>query len=494
VTEALLASMLERTSFALSGPLELACSGGPDSSALAVLGAATGRQVTLHHVDHGLRPGSAAEPLVVKELADRLGAGFVSHVVELEPGGNLEARARSARRAVLPEAAATGHTMDDQAETLLLNLLRGAGLDGLAAMAPGPVHPLLELRRAELVELLDALGIVPVVDESNEDPAFLRNRVRRELLPQLAALSGRDPVPLLARTARSARRDLRLLELLSLEQLPDPGDVAALRSADPALGDRALRRWLREARAQQGEAHPPSSAELERLRAVIDGDAVATELAGGLRISRRAGRLRLEPGSGRLSPVDEAALPDAAPAWAAQDLGEVLVTAKQIQDRVADLGARISGDYSTDAAPLLVGVLKGAMHFISDLAQAIELPIDVDFMAVSSYGSATKTSGIVRIVKDLDIDLSGRHVLVVEDIIDSGLTLNYLRKYLSARGASSIEVCALLVKEGAMKVSQDIRYVGFEIPNSFVVGYGLDVAERYRNLDAIYSFIGEDAG
>ena len=494
MSEALVAVLLERTSFAEQGTLELACSGGPDSSALAVLAAATGRPVTLHHVDHGLRPGSAGEALVVKELADRLGAGFVAHVVELELGGNLEARARKARRAVLPLGVATGHTRDDQAETLLLNLLRGAGLDGLAAMAPGAAHPLLELRRAELEALLDELGIVPVLDPSNRDPAFLRNRVRHELLPQLALLSGRDPVPLLARTARSARRDLSLLELLSLEQLPDPQDLAALRRAAPALGDRALRRWLREVRADSGESHPPSAAELDRLRAVIDGEVVATELAGGLRVDRRAGRLRLEPASGRLSPVNEAALPDAAPAWAAQDLGEVLVSAAEIQGRVAALGAQISVDYPLDDAPLLVGVLKGAMHFISDLAQAIELPIDVDFMAVSSYGSATKTSGIVRIVKDLDIDLTGRHVLVVEDIIDSGLTLNYLRKYLSARGATSIEVCALLVKEGAMKVSQDIRYVGFEIPNSFVVGYGLDVAERYRNLDAIYAFVGEDAG
>ena len=186
------------------------------------------------------------------------------------------------------------------------------------------------------------------------------------------------------------------------------------------------------------------------------------------------------------------ALDHLAPAWASHDLGDVVVSAEQITTRVSELGVQITSDYADDA-PLLVGVLKGAMHFISDLSRCIQLPVDVDFMAVSSYGSATKTSGIVRIVKDLDIDLTGRHVLVVEDIIDSGLTLNYLRRYLDARGAASIEVCALLVKEGALNVATDIRYVGFEIPKTFVVGYGLDVNERYRNLDSIFTYTGNES-
>jgi hypoxanthine phosphoribosyltransferase len=136
-------------------------------------------------------------------------------------------------------------------------------------------------------------------------------------------------------------------------------------------------------------------------------------------------------------------------------------------------------------------VLKGAFVFMSDLARHIRLPVEFDFMAVSSYGSATKTSGVVRIVKDLDLDLTGRHVLVVEDIVDSGLTLAYLRKNLLARGPASVEVCALLVKEGLQKVDPDLKYVGFKIPPEFVVGYGLDVGERYRNLPYISTFVGE---
>jgi hypoxanthine phosphoribosyltransferase len=162
-------------------------------------------------------------------------------------------------------------------------------------------------------------------------------------------------------------------------------------------------------------------------------------------------------------------------------LGEVVVTEDQLQARIVELGAEITRDYR-GKAPLLVGVLKGAFLFMADLARAIDLPIEFDFMAVSSYGSSTKTSGVVRIVKDLDLDLAGRDVIIVEDIVDSGLTLSYLRRNLVARHPGSVEVCALLVKTGLQREPQDLRYVGFEIPPEFVVGYGLDVAERYRNL------------
>jgi hypoxanthine phosphoribosyltransferase len=176
--------------------------------------------------------------------------------------------------------------------------------------------------------------------------------------------------------------------------------------------------------------------------------------------------------------------------WAQRELGDVIVSPAELQDRVKVLGAEITKDYADDP-PLLVGVLKGAMSFMSDLMRAIELPVDVDFMAVSSYGASTKSSGVVRIVKDLDAELEGRRVLIVEDVVDSGLTLNYLRKYLGARKPASLDVCALLLKEGEQRVEQELKYVGFSIPSDFVVGYGLDVNERYRNLDGIYVFTGE---
>jgi len=173
------------------------------------------------------------------------------------------------------------------------------------------------------------------------------------------------------------------------------------------------------------------------------------------------------------------------------ELGRVIVSEDDLQGRVAALGKEITADYA-ERPPLLVGVLKGAFLFMSDLARHIDLPVELDFMAVSSYGSATKTSGVVRIIKDLDTDLTDRHVLIVEDIVDSGLTLAYLRKNLAARNPATLEVCSLLVKEGLQKGDPDLRYVGFRIPPVFVVGYGLDVNERYRNLPYVCEYAEPD--
>jgi hypoxanthine phosphoribosyltransferase len=163
------------------------------------------------------------------------------------------------------------------------------------------------------------------------------------------------------------------------------------------------------------------------------------------------------------------------------DIGEVLVQKDALENRVRQLGAEISRDYE-GRNPLLVGVLKGAVFFLSDLMRRIEFPCEVDFMAVASYGSSTDSSGVVRILKDLDATIEGRDVLIVEDIVDSGLTLQYLLRSLGAREPASVEVCALLVKPERRKVDLPIRYVGFEIPNRFAIGYGLDHAERHRNL------------
>jgi hypoxanthine phosphoribosyltransferase len=162
-------------------------------------------------------------------------------------------------------------------------------------------------------------------------------------------------------------------------------------------------------------------------------------------------------------------------------IGEILVQADDLSARVRELGEEISGDYAGRDL-LMVGVLKGAVFFLSDLMRHITSPCEVDFMAVASYGSSTDSSGVVRILKDLDIPIEGREVLIVEDIVDSGLTLSYLLRTLNARNPRSLEVCALLTKPERRKVELPIRYVGFEIPNRFAIGYGLDHAERYRNL------------
>jgi tRNA(Ile)-lysidine synthase len=491
--------------------------------ALLVLAVAAGCRVTAVHVDHGLRAGSAAESEVVGSAAERLGAAFRSERVTVDPGPNLEARARAARLAVLPPDAATGHTMDDQAETVLINLLRGAAGDGLAGMRPGPHHPLLGLRRAETRAVCGAMGLEWVRDPSNDDPRHLRNRVRHELLPLCEALARRDPVPVLARQAALLRSESSLLDALAAEAVPDPADARAVASAPPPLARRALRSWLRVSggptrpaegtpptNLDGGGGYPPSSAAVDRVLAVAAGQAAGTELEGGRRVRRSAGRLFVEPvpgsdgpetqvgaqtdrgaASDKVWPVQTEAAGLVAPEWAVPSVGPVVVSAEAIAERVKELGQRVTADYADDP-PILVGVLKGAMTFMSDLCRVIELPVDLDFMAVSSYGSATRTSGVVRIVKDLDAEITDRRVLVVEDIIDSGLTLNYLRKYLNARSPASVDVCALLVKEGQQRVHLDLRYVGFTIPSEFVVGYGLDVGERYRNLAGVHSYLGTD--
>ena len=164
-----------------------------------------------------------------------------------------------------------------------------------------------------------------------------------------------------------------------------------------------------------------------------------------------------------------------------EDIEKVLISSQEIQAKLQETAERIDADYS-DRRVLLVGVLKGAFIVMADLARYLTVPVEFDFMAVSSYGSATQTSGVVRILKDLDLDIAGRHVLVVEDIVDSGLTLNYLLRNLKARGPASLEIMTLLSKPDQIRVELPIRYHGFAVPNVFVVGYGLDYAERYRHL------------
>lgn len=168
----------------------------------------------------------------------------------------------------------------------------------------------------------------------------------------------------------------------------------------------------------------------------------------------------------------------------ADDLAGTLYTEEQIQDKIAELAARIDADYAGEKL-LLVGVLKGAVMVMADLARALTLPVEMDWMAVSSYGSGTKSSGVVRILKDLDTDLNGRHVLIVEDIIDTGLTLSWLITNLRSRGPASVEIATLLRKPDAQQMEVEVKYVGFDIPNAFVVGYGLDYNEHYRNLRCI---------
>lgn len=285
--------LLERCTFPEAGShLHAAVSGGADSTALLVLACAAGCRVTAHHVDHGLRPESAAEGDVVASLCDRFGAAFVAHQVAVEPGSNLEERARIARYSVLPDQVATGHTLDDRAETMLINLVRGAGRGGLSPHTDRTRHPIIALRRAETVELCDALGCAVVHDPSNADPAHLRNRIRSEVLPLLDAVAGRDVAAVLDRQAERLADEDRLLDRLADEL--DPTDAKALAAADPALARRAIRNWIMRTWSR---GHPPGGGSVERVLEVARGSAVSTQIEGGQRVHRSAQRLTLEPPS-----------------------------------------------------------------------------------------------------------------------------------------------------------------------------------------------------
>ncbi len=280
-SELVRARVLPRCRFPRPGSaVTCAVSGGADSLALLLLAVDAGLDVTAIHVDHGLRPGSAAEAGLVEQVAARVGARFRSERVEVPPGGNLEARARSARRAVLPSGTLFGHTADDQAETVLLALLRGAGLDGLRGM-PLEGHPLLDVRRSETAAICDEAGVVPLRDPSNDDHRFRRNRVRHELVPLLDAIAERDVTPLLARMARLVLDDVELLDELAAGL--DPTDALALSAAPVPVARRALRRWLR---AFDAECHPPDAAAVERVLAVARGETRAAQVSGGIEIRR----------------------------------------------------------------------------------------------------------------------------------------------------------------------------------------------------------------
>lgn len=285
----LLDVLLSRCDFPPAGtPVTCGVSGGADSLALLALATAAGCEVSAVHVDHGLRAGSADDATVVEEAAARFGAEVRVVRVDVAPGPNLEARARAARYAALGVGALTGHTADDQAETVLLNLLRGAGLDGLAGFDPAR-RPIRNLRRHETVALCAGLGMVPVVDPSNSDPVHRRNRIRHELLPLLDAIGERDVAAVLARQSDLLRDDAALLD--DLASAIDPTDARALAAAPSPLARRAVRAWLRHG----PEQHPPDAAAVERVLAVARGEAVACEVGRGRSVRRRAGRLALVP-------------------------------------------------------------------------------------------------------------------------------------------------------------------------------------------------------
>lgn len=281
----LIGELLCRCTFPPAGTqADLAVSGGADSLALLVLAHAHGLHVTAHHVDHGIRDDSSLDAHVVRQAADRLDVPVIVHRIQVPPGANLEARARDARFSALPPFVLTGHTADDRAETVLINLLRGAGARGLSAMGPSPSRPLLALRRSETRELCRTLGLTPVDDATNDDPRFVRNRVRAEMLPLAADISNRDPVPLIVRTASVLGDDDALLDELS--RTIDPTNATELARAPLPLARRAVRRWL-------ADPHPPDASTIERVLEVARGARLACDIGENREIRRSKQQLRV---------------------------------------------------------------------------------------------------------------------------------------------------------------------------------------------------------
>lgn len=297
-SDAVLDALLRRCRFPPpdEGPVVLAVSGGADSLALLVLAARAGLSARVVHIDHGLRGADTArgEWALVEQAARRFAVASELVRIDLDDGPNLEARARAARYAALPPDVLTGHTADDQAETILLALLRGSGLSGLSGMDPDgrPRRPLLALRRSETELVCRLAGLAWADDASNDDPRHRRNRVRRELVPLLDELADRDVTALLVRQAGLLREEDRFLD--ELAATIDPTDVRSLAGAPKVLARRALRRWLAPALG----GYPPDQASVERVLQVVEGHAVACELPGGVRVSRSAMRLSVAASAG----------------------------------------------------------------------------------------------------------------------------------------------------------------------------------------------------
>ncbi|SNQ46926.1 tRNA(Ile)-lysidine synthase [Frankia canadensis] len=518
-----------------------ACSGGPDSLALAAALAFVAPRRALRGgllvVDHGWDDGSAARAQDVAEAGRALGLRpaevLVAHTAR------SEGAARDARRAVLLGAAERlgaaavllGHTLDDQAETVLLRLARGAGARSLGGMRPADGvlrRPLLGLRRADTRAACRALGLSAWDDPTNSDRAFARARVRHSVLPLLEAELGPGIAESLARGADLLRADADALDATAAASYgaaaatigPVGGEISfevpALAAMPAAIRGRVLRRaaldvgasasalraehvWAVEELVTRWRGQKPvplPSGVLARRWAgqiTLTGPAEVSRPLGATagRVPQAAGRPHPEPASmeeehqvtqaATTTPDTGGPRGDAPAASPHPDIDEVLVTADEIAAKIRELAARVDADYAGREI-LLVGVLKGAVMVMADLSRALSVPLTMEFMAVSSYGSSTSSSGVVRILKDLDRSIEGRDVLVVEDIIDSGLTLSWLLKNLRSRGPASLEVLALFRKPEAITVDVDVRYVGFDIPSAFVVGYGLDYSEYYRTL------------
>lgn len=510
-----LAAFLDHAGLHRGDAVVCGVSGGGDSLALAAACVHAGLVVTTVTVDHRLQDGSDRVAARAAQQCRDLGA--TATVVPVDVDGPGEGPARAARYRALGEAAdgrpvLVAHTADDDAEGLLLSLTRGSGTGSLAGLreitGDHPVvdagasflgRPLLAATRGQTRGSCAELGLGIWDDPHNEHPEILRSRVRHELLPVMREILGPRVDAALTRSARMLREDADLLDDLAAGALESagvtPGDrlpVTVLADRPAPLRRRMLRDWL------AGVAGPLTSVHLARIDALVadwhgqgpvavphpdqPGPTIDIRRNTHRRVVRRRDGALETTHLRRLDIVtaDNPEIPDHP---FGDDISGILIDEPTLQRRVRELADEVSDRYRDAPEDLvLVCVLKGAAVFMSDFSRALSVPAQLEFMVVSSYGSGAESSGTVTIVKDLATDIAGRDVVIVEDIIDSGRTLSWLVKDLKGRGPKSLEVVALLRKPDRVVVDVECSALGFEVPDEFIVGYGLDYAERYRTL------------
>lgn len=479
----------------------MAVSGGADSIALADLLYRCRQRFKLElciaHYEHGLRGAdSIADADFVKNFAaDRSIECIVEHgdvrSHAREHRQSIETSARILRHEFLErvrsrldfDAIALAHHADDQAETILMRLLRGTGSTGLTAMRAKSdrlLRPLLNFRKAELEEYCRRRGLEPRVDVTNFDPTATRNKIRLELIPLLRQYNP-SIVETLCRLGATAAEDAEFITGSARKIYPSAIKLstaldrsvkmelsqAVVKNQPVALQRALIRMFLTDV---LGSLEGIEFIHIDAVRRVINHSLTGVELPRHIRINLRRKFISIEKGLVNMKSKEDY-------------IERVLFTEEEISARVAELGAKISDDYKDIDSPLLtVGILNGAVIFFTDLVREISIPVQFDFMNVSSYDAGTHTSGKVNILKNLDNDVRDRHILLIEDIIDSGTTMKYLLKYFRDKKAASVKLCALLNKPSRRKVDVTIDYCGFDIPDEFIVGYGLDFAQHYRNL------------
>ena len=377
-----------------------------------------------------------------------------------------------------------GHTRDDQAETVLLGLARGSGGRAIAGMRrafDGYRRPLLDVAHTDTVTACQVEGIEVWDDPHNADPPYAGCGCGARVLPVLEDELGPGVTEALARTADLLRPDMELLDATPNGRSPTRSvegglSVEVLEELPPARsgpGCSASPRWR--------PVHPPASCSTSTCWRWTHWSPTGTGRSGSTCPAGSApyDETGARPPRRRLSRSPMVLGMEAS--QADEDLVDVLFTEAQIQARLREMADEIAADYE-GLDLLLVGILRGAVMVMADLARALPRHVEMDWIAISSYGSGTKSSGVVRLLKDLDTDITGRHVLVVDEIIDTGLTLSWLVNSLGSRSAASVEIATLLRKPDALTMPVEPKYIGWDIPNEFVVGYGLDYREKYRNL------------